>query len=443
MANNFRYNAIVGQSIYISKAGNDSNSGLTPDLPKATVQAGLTLAANSYTTSACTIIIGTGTYEEAISASLRGINSSGYSKIVGDGEVVLRGNGSNSFVLTYTNYNFSIYSLRFENYSNLTINHAIYNCKIRYNNTISIPTQGSLNNCQVSDTTASNIYNSYGSIYINVATVGAVTNFQNCYTNASTQVNTVASPITFDYNNLMGPIKIGSGTAQTLSTHQTNYPNYNQHSINASPLFNNSAKYDFTLQAGSPHISAASDGSNIGGTAYAIPLVTNVADCWKKENGAVFSGLELSGTDVIISSGYTSGSVTSAPVRAFPNANVINKIDYIGFTLFNKSQAGGSATNKNVPDSFIVSDGSGGSNPDRLSIQMRWTDNDNQPTTDSDWINGYLTTTGNFVHFEINTQPLVDNSGYGNGNPAFNPAVAYAVSAQWVQFKVILTNAYA
>jgi len=59
-------------TLYVSKAGNDSNDGSTPVLAKLTIGAALTAASNNWT-----VIIGEGTYNEKISTSLTGVTIQG------------------------------------------------------------------------------------------------------------------------------------------------------------------------------------------------------------------------------------------------------------------------------------------------------------------------------------------------------------------------------
>ena len=112
MAHNFK---LTG-TYYVSIDGSDSNSGLTKDLPKRSIQAGLNLM-----TTGTTLIIGTGFYRESISRSF----TAGTYTIIADGLVTLSGNGSNNFVLggsSSTSITISITDITFINYSYISIN---------------------------------------------------------------------------------------------------------------------------------------------------------------------------------------------------------------------------------------------------------------------------------------------------------------------------------
>ncbi|MBS7564662.1 hypothetical protein KHS38_09625 [Mucilaginibacter sp. Bleaf8] len=253
----------------------------------------------------------------------------------------------------------------------------------------------------------------------------------------------------------MGMLRNGTnGIYKNLADFKADFPTYNINSINLPPKFNNPAKYDFTLQADSPHIGAGSaDGSkNIGGTSYGVPYVAGLAPQWLEANSAVISrsdgstpDLVLSGNDLVLAPGKVSGQITSAPMRISLNPAAIQLLQYNGFLGFNKSQAGGSATNNNVPDANVHAGNTtnGAGNPDRLSYEMRWTDNDVMPGSDVDWTVTPIVTPGTFLHFEWNTQPMFDTMGFGNGNALFNKnASPSPVSAVWIQVRVTLTNNY-
>jgi hypothetical protein len=449
MAHNFRYGVTTSIAIYVSKDGNDANDGFTPNTAKRTVGAALALASN-YVTSAnyYTVVIGTGTYEEALNVRLYS-TADKTCKVVADGEVVLRGNGTNAINITTQGNYCEIQGIRFENYTSIALNMFATNCKFRNITTLTALTlRTTMQGCQFSDISTFGVASVNQCIFVNVTNINvtsaSIASFYNSYTNASSQLNWSASVNAFDFNNLMGLIKVGSGIAQYLADHKISYPNLNQNSINQPPKFNSAAKLDFSLQDGSPHIGTGQAGLNIGGTNFGFAFTAPVADCWKPANGAIFSGVELTGTDVVLSTGVNIGYVLSAPIKLFANPTIINRITYNGFTVFNKSFPGGTTTNTNVPDSMVTpsDDAGGGSNPDRLSYQMRWTDNDTMPGSDEDWINGYLADAGSFPHFELNAQPLIDNLKKGNGEPSFSLSVNYPIAVIWVQFKVTLTNLY-
>lgn len=440
MANNFR---ITGD-IYVSKAGADSNAGTSPDAPKATISAGLA----AITAINMRLVIGAGTYEEAISKT--GTSFSGCT-ITADGNVVIRGDQTNGFVCS---------ALAGASFNNLTIaNYATYstsggiilnNCTLRDIN-FTANTNGTFNYCKFINVTINNNSQAANlpfvnfSIFINSAF--KVSTLTNCYTNGFSQISIYSTATTVDYNNIMGTVKMiggGGSTFQTLADAKTSFPTQNVHSFNLPPLFNDSPKEDFTLQISSPHIGAASDGTNIGGTNYARSFAALGAAEWSTANGAIFENVSLNGSDIVINSGSTSGRITSAPINFSSNPVIVSSINYFGLLLFNKSKAGGSDTNKNVPDAntYTGSDASGGGNPDRLSIEMRFVNRDTLPTAESDWLNGFLLPAGAFGKFMVNAQPYIDNNQRGNGEPNYNSSVLNPVVATWIQFRVTLRNDY-
>lgn len=278
----------------------------------------------------------------------------------------------------------------------------------------------------------------------------------NCYVNGFSNITlTSTAANASDYNNLMGKIRVtASGTYYSLADHQINFPTLNVHSFNLPPLFNDSTKEDFTLQAGSPHLNAAFVGSsgalstttgyNIGGTAYAKPFHVTGASEWQVSNGAIWENVTQQGTDIVVTAGNPYGRITSAPLLISSNPVMLGNINYFGLQLFNKSKAGGSDTNKSVPDAnmYTGSDPSGGGNPDRLTLEMRFVSTDAKPQAENDWNNGYLLPSGAFGKFVINAQPFVDNSQKGNGEPDYAVTVTNVVVATWVQLRITLRNDY-
>ena len=437
MANNFR---LTGNA-YVSKAGSDPNDGLTKDTPKASIGGAFAVINTG------NLVIGSGTYEESLQLK-------GGVTYLADGNVKLKGSGSNN--LTNSGVNATLSNLTVENYLSITV------AAIRFTNCLVLNTAGvtAINagnngvhnntifyNCnfQAGNTVFTNC------IFINCNVYGA--QFINCYFNAYSTYR-ATSTANQDYNNIMCRMFNNAGAAYAnLAAYQADPANtgLNGNSINQQPKFNNSEKLDFTLQYDSPHIGAGQGATNIGGTSYAKPFVANVSPQWNVNTGAIISSsdgatpdLVLNGTDYQIAPGKTKGTITSAPIRLSDNPVIISQLMYNGFMLYNKSLPGGSATNQNVPDANVFPNAGGvaGANPDRLSMELRWTTDDIQPASETDWLNQYTTAAGAFIKVEINRQPFVDALGYGNGSASFNAGANYQISAIWIQLRITLTNEY-
>lgn len=453
MAHNFR----LSGNFYVSKAGNDAWDGLTKDTPKATLNAvmGLISAASQ------TIIIGTGVYEEAIN------RLSQSTTLRADGNVRIRGNGSNTF--TFSGGSNQFYDIIFENYlsfSSATI--SVARCIF-----MNIPSlNGIMNgvqnciyiNCTL--TTNSSLNVNY-SIFINsyVRASGCLNSYFN---SASTYRITTGVFASHNYNNIMGAMVNQAGTAYADLTAfradtSTNNISYHVQSFNAPPKFNNVYKYDFTLQYDSPHIIAANDGvSNIGGTNYARVSDMYVSPEWQIANGATYStnngsaitsnpanaDIVYDGQDFVLATGCTRGYVIPAPVKVAANAQVLQGVNLNGIGYYNKSANNGTLMNDNVPDADVypaatTSPGTAGASPDRLSYGLRFTDNDTMPGSDVDWINGYNGQAGAFVLLEPFGKPLMNSNGIGSGSALFDPASGVELSVIWVQPKITLTRLYA
>lgn len=449
MAHNFRFTVPFGYTAYyVSKAGADTNDGLTPDNPKATISGARNAIAALSTATLIILIVGSGTYEEQLAPTSRMASGS---RIVADGNVVVRGNGSNVFNI-FTGV--SVENIIFDNYASISLSGQIINCVLKNIPAVTVSSVNANNNIWINCTILGANLHDY-SVFVDTTLQSVHVYIRNCYFNANSYLTlpvTEAAVNTMDYNNIMGYIRSGAnGTYKDLAGFQADKPSLNTHSINSPPYFNNAAKLDFTLQSSSPHLNAASDNTkNIGGTSYAVPSVFATDNEWKiVDNGgtAVISksdginpDLIISGGDLVLAPGKASGTITGAPKRISANPVTIAEMRCNGFFLFNKSMAGGSATNSNVPDANAEI---GDENPDRLSYEMRWTDNDIQPGSDTDWINANQGTPGNFMRFEWNKQPVFDNNGFGNGSASFvSTGVTSPVSAMWIQRRITLRNNY-
>jgi hypothetical protein len=455
---NFRYISTVAYNsiLYVSKAGNDSNDGLTPENAKATI-GGACIAINGYSTNgARLIIIGSGTYEESFTLNTTKFGDN--SRVVGDGNVVLRGNTSNAITMSLTLVTFE--NITIENYASVNVRNGFYNCLLKNIPNVAFGTAAptsTIQNCIFINCILTNFIAISYCIFIDCTLSGLFRYITNTYFNGNCYLTMATDVITqFDYNNIMGYIRKYQGSVygvhKSMADWNAENPGWNSHSINANPKFNSVARLDFSLQYDSPHINAASDNTrNIGGTIYGIPFVAQTSAEFQEINGALISvsdgtpDLILSGNDYIIAPGKIKGTLMSAPTKIAANPVEIDKMQYNGFFLFNKSLPGNTGTNKNVPDSNVFPNDNalGAGNPDRLSYEMRWTNNDIMPGSQIDWLNSGIIATGDFLRFEWNVKPVFDNAGYGNGSASFNNSgILSPVSAIWIQIRVTLTNLY-
>jgi len=485
MPNNFKLQG----DYYVSKFGNDSWDGLTPDTPKRTIQAAL----NLFSSGTRTIIIGSGDYSEAIlktGGAGVGVN------IYADGIVNIRALLLTSeFVIAISAV--VIVGVNFFSFSRININGTLTmtDCSFRNITSIALNTSNAFSSTSNRCVYINSIftYNYIGtiqnSIFIN--SISSQLALINCYANSSSiiSVGNGSSGGNYNYNNIQGAVinpiattvttgtyqdiygryynlsiagnnttpdagTIGNplyradtlGRAFSFATHRILYSTFNVNSISEDPKFNDILAQDFTLQSGSPHIGRASDGiSNIGGTRYAIRAAAN-SSSFSGSSATVDTGLTFSYDNYVISGSAVTGSVTSAPIFISSSAKVIQEIDYNGLLAFNKTTSSffSSGSNVNVPDfdTYTSASGNPGANPDRLVYYMRLTTGSTQPVVDSDWDNGNLWTRGDYNVFEWNTKPSIDVYGRGNGDPNFLVANSSFLRATYIQMKVKLRNDY-
>ena len=486
MPNNFK---LTGD-YYVSKFGNDSWDGLTPDTPKRTVQAGLFLA---IPVSFRTLVIGAGVYNENISLNYFQPNIN----VIADGEVILDGSYGKSLSLANSSGGSGTWTgITIRNYSAISILPflSLFRCKlININNFTSAIKIGSINECSLInvysiDLAAENCLISKTLLINTTIFGGRITRVLNCYVNSSSMlsINSGITTANFNWNNYQGQIMMNAassitsgviqdvyaryydlsiasaptasgtlidpyGRAQTsgkpfyLSQHRIAYPTYNISSSAYDPKFNSVENYDFSLASDSRMIGAASDGTNIGGTVYAVRNPA-ASSAFSGSSATVDAGLGFRYTNYVISGSAVTGSVTSAPILVNNlEKKVLQKVTYNGLLAFNKDTGSVSGSNINVPDveTFTSASGLAGANPDRLVYYMRFTSGSAMPTVDAQWENAGLWTAGTYNVFEWNTKPSIDLSGRGNGSSSFNPVdTPTYIQAQWIQLQIKLRNDY-
>jgi len=488
MPNNFK---LTG-NVYVSKAGNDANSGLTPDAPKLTVQAGLNTL-----TSGQTLIIGAGVYNEpniSRSANLSYV-------VIGDGQVVLDGStfgefsiilGANSNFVDFFNITFRNYKFirRSENAADISGRLTFTNCVV-YNTNLFADVGSQFGGASIIrpffliktllvnvglSATVIPIYNVgrfyfYDSTLINCAQIArptatsnvnsttslnSILTFINSYSDSNTYLNIDANTAAsnFNFNNIQGKIIMNTngavsgvnsnGVALSFAQHRIDYPTFNVNSFSSDPKFNNPTLLDFTLQAGSPNVSASSNfSSNIGGTEYAVSYTASSAAF---TTNAISQSLDYRGIYYGISGSAVSGSITSGPMfLQWPRTKPLTAVNWIGALDFNKSISASFSGNTNVPayTTFTSASLLAGANPDRLKIRMRFSTQQTQPSTDAEWDNNGYWPAGTYQLFEPNTKPKIDYKGTGNGDPTYAETSAIGdLVPSWIQTEIILRNDY-
>lgn len=451
MANNFR---VTGE-YYVSKAGNDSNDGLTPDTPKLTVQAGINLALNHNDNK---IIIGTGVYKEAINVSNQIFT------LVGDGLVILQGNGSNSFDLgiyssrtTLSNITLTGYGqIQFSNSQPalvLTNNSLIRNVPIKgIGGTLQLYSGSKLINVDASLATFTAGGRLENATLINCV-VPTLLICKNTYIN---QASTIAFlkevvPAGFNYNCIRGNIIMNTGSntendgrSLNLALHKAAYPTFNTRSFSADPKFRNVHKQDFSLAIDSPLLNTADNAVGNIGDNYFGQSYYNDSTQLKESGGAIWTNLIQELGDIKVGGGGSSGTLLTAPLVVASYMAEVEKINYIGALNFNKSVAAGQLENSQVPDQTVYAntDVSGGGNPDRLTFEARWSSKQDAPTVDADWDNQFYIAAGSFARFEWNQKPMLDGAGVGNGAIEYNISTSAPIAARWIQIRITLRNDY-
>lgn len=477
MANNFR---IVG-NWYVSTDGSDANAGNAPDAPFRSIGAAVTAASAGQT-----IVLGAGVYNENISIARRDL------RFIADGTVVIEQiSGTENFifsdaaqsVVTFTDIIFrgfisgSTYVGASGNLARVIANNCIFvNCRVRTNETASNGTNMLLTSCIFvnslieifSTATVERGTQFIGCSLINtsvsnnetLAAGGSQRIIRNCYVDAVSNIQwgaTATQPI-FENNDYEGTMTIGASTyslSQDVSGNPVAlipgtldlasvaaYTSVYNTSFKQNPEWFNSMKGDFrSVLPSSPLIRRGVGGVNIGNVRSGTGKKYNV-DAELTVPNATIIGLSNDAGDLVVTSAvaYDAGTITSAPILISPTPQVVARVNFAQALVFNIAQAAGTSGNKNVPIKTDYTAGTAGANPQRLTYEMRWTDQSAMPTTDAGWTNNGYTAPGTWVVFELNTIPLVNNGGIGNGDPAFNSALTGRIAATWVEVRVRLQN---
>ncbi len=463
--NNFRLTGIPSP-YYISKEGNDANSGLTPDLPKATL-------ANH--NSGGYHIIGTGVYKGAIvlSNNLFGgvYMADGLVKILATGNIVATANDNfyNTYLNTTTNQahtifidmgGFSYVGGRGQQHFNCVFTNGSYihntgasmvpllqRCVMDCDTTLT-GVQFTFSYCQFfngnntipSLTTIENSYIDYATVFSlpSYFTTPSTQFFNNCF-NGKIVIGASAYELKKDKSGTLIPDRIGNGVLDLETIDATVYTRGN---FSQDPEFLNISKRDYwSVSSTSPLLFAASNPlNNIGNVRYSV--VKKVTDT--EFVGGTITDLITLANDYVLQTPATSGQVVTLPIQIAPIPQVLDTLNFARALNFNSDITLGDAENNNVTIIQNYADGTAGANPRRLTYEMRWSNQSTQPTLDAHWDNNGYGTAGNYFTFEQDTIPKVSFDGvsafYGNGSPEYDVLVGGKISAKWVQFRVKLLN---
>lgn len=383
MPNNFRLTGDYYTNYYISKAGHDSNDGLTPDTPKKTIQY---LGQGTY-------IVGAGMYSGSLNIGSLNLR---YMVMLTDGTVII--NNSSNFSVPFIDNGLIIKnSIVF--FGGLTV--YAYNYLDLINCTVSgIDGESKWNYCKIINTDIVS-GSSTGPRYMDFCIVigsnivlynNKDSSFTNSYIDIASTISFQAPPIVgtaqFGYNNIQGIIQL-DGVRYAIQDQFTGTPQDNGYDsdvywlneanltangysgtisgwdamvatcINRDPDFNDVSKLDFTLKATSPHLGRAADGvSNIGGINYAQSYYVGTSNTnillLESEAGAFDTTTNI--YDWVLNNLVTQGYIRMI-LKVSDTPEELSIINYIGNLSFDSDEQGGTTAeggtnrNFNVPDS--------------------------------------------------------------------------------------------
>lgn len=384
MPNNFR---LTGTR-YVSKAGHDSNDGLTKDTPKKTI------------TSLNGLIVGTGVYPYTnIYGGIANYSIEGDGDVYITGDLVSQNTGATMYFtnVKHTGAFGGLSNTAFRSINSIhngTLTKQLY-CNMRCTNSVFI--QYLLSSIYPNTGAGSDpVVYFKSSIFIESAirlAAGSSNSFyvRDCYFDTMCIIyndhpTTPILPTSFKNNNVRCVMLFGTkkyaiqdlltGTpldnGYSSDVYWLNEANLTANGytgtiagwdaavatcINRDPKFNDASKLDFTLKADSPHIGRASNGvSNIGGTEYAQSFYAGSSSpniLLLQPSSEIDT---TNNTDWKLYSGQTQGTIR-AIIKVANTNEVIFKIPYIGNKTFNSDTTPGTSTNFNVPDSKPTSSG--------------------------------------------------------------------------------------
>lgn len=475
MAHNFQRHITLGLDpatcAFVSKAGVDTNNGLTPDTPVATFAAALAVGRSN-------IIVGTGVYRRQKVEGFQRRN-----KFFADGTVTLLGTSQDS-LLAMTDPDISFYDFVIAGYGVVyTMNVGYAGFKPRIERCLILG--GILDtgfdsydplevvSCTLVGVTSrvTNPGHSYQMSYYNCNLIGCTLqqgNLVNCYVDATSTLTINEDNTNATNNNIQCPITIAGTTYPNLAAQRVAKPAINTNSINQSPKFNNQLRRDYTLLYSSPHLAPGIGPRHLRYAQgyYAQSLASPGELCttdntWlvNSADNSIIQFLELTGFGwsgqgslyvLENSNGNFEASYKTAPIQIAAVTQTLTYLSVLaGLNYDSDYPAAETSFNSNLPESYNnnvpvlanYASGNASRNPHHLTIGMRWsTAQAPQDGTASSWVTGT-----DFLAFQINARPTWNQTTRrGNGDALFDPAAANVqdVRALWTQYQGIIRNNY-
>lgn len=117
-------------------------------------------------------------------------------------------------------------------------------------------------------------------------------------------------------------------------------------------------------------------------------------------------------------------------------------LDLINQLAFDSDLSTVQPNNENVPVSEEYADGTAGSNPRRLTFEVRTSSKATKPTSDSDADNSFIVSAGSYINHEFNFEKLeFDNLQISKGDPTFDETLERLIlRCAWFQVRVTLQD---
>jgi hypothetical protein len=300
--------------------------------------------------------------------------------------------------------------------------------------------------------------------------------FKGCYADVNSQVELRSTAMftngEFQNNNIQGQIRVVGDTYgyTDLATFKANYGLTGRLDlVSSDPKFNKASAEDYTLKIDSPHLDL-----QIGPSALRYALMYYVDSSVSPGDACTVANTKLKSTadNSLISfldiGGFTTNAAGGLVIQTNSQGNYegyyttkripvaattqrivrLPVISGLNFDTDYPAAASGFSSvlpevfNNNVPDYSNATSGSAGRNPNRLTVQARFS----TLASPDELVNEHwLPSNGTYFDFEIDEQPQYDSvSGYGSGHPLFDPASANVrpVLARFLQIRYKARNDY-